>query len=220
MLPVTHADCWSADVERLPEHSSSALCGGRIMRAVAILPVRFFRGSAWQRHFFANLLDKHMDQGITTHITKDATALGGKSWTAYLRLAIITLVAVIVSAALMHYTHAWIGLIVLLLALLYVGYRFAVIRSYRLYFDDVGVWLYSGILPWNKGIAGVKWRDLDEAVFYQSMWSWISKSYSIRIGHRFTKSSEIMLDHWARGNDAVVAINEHHQAMIRAGTLN
>jgi hypothetical protein len=170
--------------------------------------------------FFANLLNKHMDQGITSHITKDATALGGKSWTAYLRLAIITLVAVIVSAALMHYTHAWIGLVVLLLALLHVGYQFAVIRSYRLYFDDVGVWLYSGILPWNKGIAGVKWRDLDEAVFYQSMWSWISKSYSIRIGHRFTKSSEIMLDHWARGNDAVVAINEHHQAMIRAGALN
>ena len=58
-----------------------------------------------------------MDQGITTHITKDATALGGKSWTAYLRLAIITLVAVIVAGALMHYTHAWIGLVVLLLAI-------------------------------------------------------------------------------------------------------
>lgn len=177
-------------------------------------------GRAARHKLFANLLDKQMDQGITTHITKDATALGGKSWTAYLRVALIAIAAILVSAVLMRYTRAWVGLVVLLLGCLFVAYRFFVIRSYRLYFDDVGVWLYSGILPWNKGIAGVKWRDLDEAVFYQSMWSWISKSYSIRIGHRFTKSSEILLDHWAKGNEAVVAINERHQAMIRAGSLN
>lgn len=93
-------------------------------------------------------------------------------------------------------------------------------KSFHLYFDDVGVWVYSGVLPWNKGVAGVKWRDLDEAVYFQSMGSWLFKSYSIRIGLRFTKSSEILLSHWARGNEVVMEINGQHQALVRASALN
>lgn len=86
--------------------------------------------------------------------------------------------------------------------------------------DNVtGVWVYSGILPWNKGVAGVKWRDLDEAVYFQSMGSWLFKSYSVRIGHRFTKSSEILLSHWARGHEAAMAINGQHQDLVRANAL-
>ena len=55
------------------------------------------------------------------------------------------------------------------------------------------VWAYSGVLPWKKGVAGVKWRDMDEATFEQGFWSWITGSYTVRIGHRFTKASEIVL---------------------------
>lgn len=28
-------------------------------------------------------------------------------------------------------------------------------------------WMICCVLPWNKGVAGVKWRDLDEAVYFQ-----------------------------------------------------
>lgn len=53
------------------------------------------------------------------------------------------------------------------------------------------IWVYSGVLPWSKGVAGIKWRDLDEAVYFQGPVSGALRSYCLRIGHRFTKSSEI-----------------------------
>jgi hypothetical protein len=106
---------------------------------------------------------------------------------------------------------------VMALSALIVGYRFLQIRSVQLYYDDIGVWVFSGVLPWKKGVAGVKWRDMDEATFEQGFWSWISGSYTIRIGHRFTKASEIRLTSIARGKDAVGTLNARHQEMIRAG---
>jgi hypothetical protein len=88
------------------------------------------------------------------------------------------------------------------------------LRSVQLYYDDVGVWLYSGILPWSKGVRGVKWRDMDEAVYMQSFGSWLLRSWTIRVGHRFTKASEITLTSMARGREAVAIINQQHQRLI------
>lgn len=80
-------------------------------------------------------------------------------------------------------------------------------RSYRLYIDDIGVWVFKGVLPWKKGVNGVKWRDLDEAVYHTGFFSWFTRSYRLRISHRFTKDSEIILKHMAKGNKAVTSIN-------------
>jgi hypothetical protein len=76
------------------------------------------------------------------------------------------------------------------------------LRSIQLYTDLDGVWVYRGIFPWDKGFSGVKWRDLEDAVFYPNFLSWALKSYTVRVGHRFTKSSEIVLRNIANGNDA------------------
>jgi hypothetical protein len=89
----------------------------------------------------------------------------------------------------------------------------------QIYYDDAGVWLYSGVLPWARGVRGVKWRDMDEAVYVQSFRSWLLRSWTIRVGHRFTKGSEILLAHMARGREAVTLINERHQQMIRDDRL-
>jgi len=51
------------------------------------------------------------------------------------------------------------------------------------------------------------------------MASWLFKSYSIRIGHRFTKSSEILLSHMMRGDESVMIINSRHQELVRANAL-
>lgn len=159
-----------------------------------------------------------MDQDNQQVMPADIASLGGKSWTAYVRVVIVGFVLLFISLA------AWgasvtAGVVVSLLSLAFVVYQVLLIKSYHLYFNDAGVWVFSGVLPWNKGVAGVKWRDLDEAVYFQSMGSWLFKSYSIRIGHRFTKSSEVLLTHWARGHEAVVAINQQHQELVRAGAL-
>ncbi len=89
-----------------------------------------------------------------------------------------------------------------------------------LYYDEVGVWVYSGVLPWKKGIAGVKWRDMDDASFEQGFWSWVTRSYTIRIGHRFTKSSEIVLSNIGNGKNAVGTLNAQQQLMISSGNFD
>ena len=145
-----------------------------------------------------------------------ATLLSCKSWVAYVGTALWGALLFFGLLPLAFLWHQLAALAVLLLSALFVGYRVLTIRSHRLYYDDVGVWLYSGVLPWSKGVSGVKWRDMDEATFVTGFWSWASKSYTIRISHRFTKASEIVLSSMARGNLAVGVVNARLQEKIRA----
>lgn len=161
-----------------------------------------------------------IDQYNSASTPSQFTSLGGKSWTAYVRVAIVAIVLLLIVTPIAWSASAIAGVVAVAISLAIVAYQVLFLKSFHLYFDDVGVWVSSGILPWNKGVAGVKWRDLDEAVYFQSMGSWLFKSYSIRIGHRFTKSSEILLTHWAHGHEAVMSINGRHQDLARVGSLN
>lgn len=161
-----------------------------------------------------------MDEDNAARAGGHTTPMCGKAWTAYIgsMLLALMLFGFAVPLALQWSPLAAGG--VVLASVLLVGYRILLIHSVRLYYDDVGVWLYAGILPWNKGVQGVKWRDMDEATFAQSFWSWLFKSYAIRIGHRYTKTSEIRLTHMARGKAVVTALNAHHQELIRSDSLS
>lgn len=161
-----------------------------------------------------------MDHSNSANSEAQITSLGGKSWTAYIGIVLTGFLLLLILTPLAWSASVGAGLVVLAVSLAILAYKFLLLKSFHLFFDDVGIWVYSGILPWNKGVKGVKWRDLDEAVYFQSMGSWLFKSYSIRIGHRFTKSSEILLSHWSRGHEAVMAINGQHQELVRANALN
>ena len=63
-------------------------------------------------------------------------------------------------------------------------------------------------------MSDVKWRDLEDAVYFTGFLSWALRSYTIRIGHRFTKTSEIVLPNIARGNLAVEHINQLHREVL------
>jgi hypothetical protein len=149
-----------------------------------------------------------------------AQVIGVKSWLAYAGVAAL---AVILFGVLLPLAFAWhemAALAVLILSALLVGYQFVLVRSVQLYMDDLGVWVHAGVLPWKKGISGVKWRDMDEATFVNGFTSWATRSYTVRIGHRFTKDSEIVLTNIARGKDAVASVNARHQALIRSGFVD
>lgn len=161
-----------------------------------------------------------MEQDNAPNVGSDAVNLGGKSWTAYLGFALVAIIIVPIAVALAWRVSLGLGLTILFFVLVILTYQVLEIRSYQLYYDDVGIWLFSGILPWKKGVVGVKWRDLDEAIYFQTFWSWLFKSYSMRIGHRFTKSSEILLSHMARGHESVQKINEQHQQLVRENALH
>ncbi len=160
-----------------------------------------------------------MEEDNNARIAAGATLLSVKAWTAYIGPVMMAFVMLFVLRLSFTYSE-WLAAGVLFLSTLVIGYRVLLIRSVQLYCDEVGVWVYAGILPWARGVQGVKWRDLDEATFVQSFWSWLFRSYAIRIGHRFTKSSEILLSHMARGKEVVARINERHQQLIRSNALN
>jgi hypothetical protein len=146
--------------------------------------------------------------------------LGTQAWTSYVGIVLGGLLLLLIGTL-----EAWIhsplaGVIVALLIICGIAYKIMSLRAYHLYYDEMGVWLYSGILPWNKGVRGVKWRDLDDATYIRSLGSWLLKSYNIRIGHRFTRSNELVLKGIAHGDKAVVQINQRLQNLARAGPLN
>ncbi len=106
------------------------------------------------------------------------------------------------------------GVVMMLLAALYMTYRAMYIRSRVLYTDYNGVWFHQGILPWSRGTRGVKWRDLEGALFFTGFKSWLLKSNTVRVSHRFTKDSEIVVSHVPRGAVVAGRINEIHRRLL------
>jgi hypothetical protein len=158
-----------------------------------------------------------MDDTNAGHLSGQAQIIGRKSWLAYGGVALL---AVILLGGLLPAAFLWnetAALCVLVASGAILFYRIALLRSVLLYIDDAGVWVHAGVLPWKKGVSGVKWRDVDEATYAQGFWSWLTRSYMVRIGHRFTKSNEIVLSHIGGGKHAVGLINARHQAIVRAG---
>ncbi|GAB3368958.1 hypothetical protein [Massilia agri] len=153
-------------------------------------------------------------------MTAQAHVIGVKSWLAYAGVLALAVVLFFVALPLAFLWNEIAAASVLLASALIVAYRFLSVRSVQLYYDDVGVWVVSGVLPWKKGVAGVKWRDMDDATFVNGFVSWVTRSYTVRIGHRFTKGSEIVLHHIARGRQAVDTVNALHQQKIRQGEID
>lgn len=135
------------------------------------------------------------------------------AWTAYIRPLVVFAVIYSIGFAL-NSNYSTIGIAFCVFAVVLLAIQILSIRSVRLYTNNEGVWVYSGIFPWSKGSSGVKWRDLEDAVYFTGFWSWALKSYTVRVGHRFTKSSEIVLLHIARGNLAVEHINTFHGQVL------
>jgi energy-coupling factor transporter transmembrane protein EcfT len=159
------------------------------------------------------------NQDVSTTVNSNAVTLCRKSIAAYLGIIVrVVIITALFIAALYWKSALWkpVTLIWVVAASLII-YRWMLIRSFHLYYDDIGVWLYSGILPWKRGVVGVKWRDLDEAVFTNNFASWLTQSYAIVIRHRFTKESEIVVTQMADGKQAVITINQQLQERIRKG---
>ncbi|WP_426174533.1 hypothetical protein [Massilia sp. TWR1-2-2] len=161
-----------------------------------------------------------MEEDNSAKASANAHVVGVKSWIAYFGTLVL---AAILFFGLLPLAFMWNEIaagVVFVVSASLIGYRLLLLRSVQLYYDDVGVWTYSGILPWKKGLTGVKWRDMDEATFVPGFWSWLTGSYTVRIGHRFTKANEIVLTNIARGKAAVNTLNAYQQDLIRTNAIN
>lgn len=154
------------------------------------------------------------------------------SWLAYLKTVLGALVMLLV---LLFMSGIWLGataeneglhrifvVLTSLLVVVFLGvtvYRILYLKSVELYTNDTGVWMYRGILPWSRGTIGVKWRDLEDAIYYTGFVSWVFKSYTVRVGHRFTKTSELVIRDVAKGQEAVEHINQMLREKISSVSL-
>jgi len=150
--------------------------------------------------------------------------LGRKSWLAYVKLFVWYIVTVFLielvlailngfelipfSSDIIYSKVILIGFLVLLL------YSLWDTASYQLYYDEEGIWVFSGVLPWSKGVNGVRWRDLDGASYKIGAVAWFTNSYDVIINHRYTKENEIYLSDMWKGNKIVAIINEEHNKLI------
>lgn len=136
------------------------------------------------------------------------------SWTAYVKPILLFSIILVSAIAVYVNLHQLGGVGLAGVAIILFTYHMLWTRSVVLYIDDHGVWIFRGILPWSKGTHGVKWRDLEDAAYFPGFLNWVFRSYTIRVGHRFTKASEIIVPHIHRGNLAVEHINRIHTQKI------
>ena len=133
--------------------------------------------------------------------------IGRKSWVAYVNLIIryaiffgliyFIDVTLLLEAELMYlkeysfYAYPFFGVI--------FTYRLTVLRSYKISVTNEGIWLNYGIFPWAKGGNGLRWNDADMAFYYPNFLSWITNSYTIKVNHKYTNSTDFIASHIWRG---------------------
>ena len=161
-----------------------------------------------------------MEADIANKPVGNYVILCRKAWTAYVSLTLWALLLLALALFVMESLQLPVTLLISTPALLWLTYKWLLLRSVRLYYDDIGVWVYQGILPWSKGMRGVKWRDMDESTFVTGFWSWMLRSYTLRISHRFTKESEILLTHMYKGKEVSQQINQLLMDKVRQQTLH
>jgi hypothetical protein len=144
--------------------------------------------------------------------------IGKKAWPAYLAAVIASLLFMLV-ALFFFFVERWsLGVITFSFAIAFGVLRFYSLKSYQIVVNKEGVWIFSGIFPWTKGYTGVKWGDLDEALFYQSFMGWLTKSYTVLLTHRFTKTTEIKMSETERGDEVVSLINKVQSEILKTDT--
>lgn len=154
------------------------------------------------------------------------TSLSRKSWVAYARLFPLKLLTIwVLSWILKSNKPEYAGIIsnILIISAYLLGVRLLIqvlhLASYELYFDKQGVWLRSGLFPWDRGAFGIDWRDTEGCLTVRGFISWISRSSEIIIAHRFTDSSKIRVGDMTNALKTCNKINQLHQELVRSNSL-
>jgi len=83
----------------------------------------------------------------------ETRTLAKKSWTAYVRIALVALIALSIDSAIFH-SSTLAGILIFIVISAFAVYCFMEIRSVELYCDDSGVWLVLAFFHGIKVRAG------------------------------------------------------------------
>ena len=125
-----------------------------------------------------------------------------KSWVAYALLISARLFLTLFAAIVMLMVDPTAAVAATILGVAWTVYGVLWLKTFELYMDADGVWLFRGILPWNKGINGIKWRDIGGSLYGNGFSSWATKSATITVEHRFTKTSSLVATEMAHAKTA------------------
>ncbi|HHU1575966.1 TPA: hypothetical protein ACUA4C_004873 [Escherichia coli] len=152
------------------------------------------------------------------------------SWVAYVKPVLTIILLIILCLWAIHIqrsvdtrltniienTGLWfIPYVLIVISSLLFVLRIIYLSKIRLYLNQNGVYVKRGIFPWTKGVYGTAWRDIADANYYTGFIPWLTKSYCVRVGHRFTKTSEIVVPNVSKGHEAVMKINDVINRMNR-----
>ena len=131
------------------------------------------------------------------------------SWVAYFKATIIMIfVSLLIVAPMIEFDVSLkytlpVSAIILFFYIINVVYY----KNNYIYMDENGVWMHAGVFPWQKGITGVSWQNLDKASYYTGFSNWLFKYNKIKLQHRFTQDSEVVMNYVHRGQNVVERIN-------------
>ena len=70
-----------------------------------------------------------MDQNNQITVNSGSTSLGGKAWTAYIRVSIIAFFLLLFATPIAFSMSKWVGILVLALVLAYIVFRVLLVRE-------------------------------------------------------------------------------------------
>jgi hypothetical protein len=143
--------------------------------------------------------------------------LAYKSRVAYIRCAVYGIIGAMFTFGIFHgiWCPIMVSLDIFITILALLGLRSIVIGC-----DAIGVYAIAGVFPWQRRRCVVKWSDVDKAVFHQSFLSWLAKSFTVEVMHKYTKCTEILLTEMENGDKAVGEINNVHVGFLETGFLS
>ena len=158
---------------------------------------------------------ENINRSVAADVDSDDSieVLARLAWTAYVGPVLSWTFLLGIGVPLGVAIHPGFGAALGCAGLTMAGYRLAWMRSVTIFCDVDGVWVHRGVLPWNRGAFGVKWRDLDEATFVPGFASWALRSHTVVLRHRFTRDAKIALDHVANGDKVAAFVNARHRAL-------
>ena len=75
--------------------------------------------------------------------------------------------------------------------------------------DSEGVWYQEGIFPWTKVGSGLTWKNFERAWITQGFISWVTRSYTLNVYHRYNSDIRFRIQHMPR--QVVDLVNEQSE---------
>lgn len=166
----------------------------------------------------------------------EAIILARKSWTAYVAPAVLLGVGLFIAMLVAENSRLLAGLaaahdrstaemiveyarpVALAIAVLCICsfiLRIFWLSSHKLFMDRSGVWMFRGIVPWERREApGIVWGELGHASTSRGLAEWALKSHTFFLVHRFTNRVERSFTHIHAGDEVASIVNEVNRRIL------